>query len=380
MTPGRESEPFTLHTSPQAPPAQSPSVLAFYLPQYHPIPENDEWWGSGFTEWRNVARAKPLYRGHRQPKLPGDLSFYDLRVPEVRQAQADLARRSGVTGFVYWHYWFGDGRRLLERPFNEVLRSGEPDFPFALAWANESWSRRWYGDERTILMEQRYPGIADYEAHFRSLVPAFSDTRYIRVDGKPLFYVYRPRDLPSPLEFTDTFRRCAERAGFGDLYLVAGDSTMDPANYGFDASYAQPNLLSRRALASNPRSVLAAASRMTVERGGPVRISYRRLMREFESRETRPWTEHRAVMPNWDNTPRRFRGGIVLTGSSPSAFKSHIRSVVRYTHGLPAPRRLLFLKSWNEWAEGNYVEPDEEYGHGWLDSLREVLVGAPPEN
>jgi lipopolysaccharide biosynthesis protein len=185
--------------------------IAFYLPQYHPIPENDEWWGRGFTEWMNVSRAKPLFDGHYQPHLPAKLGFYDLRVPEVRQAQADLARRHGIEGFCYWHYWF-EGKRLLERPFNEVLSSGQPDFPFCLAWANETWSRRWLGEDKDILQEQTY-SLEDDLDHITWLMEAFADPRYIRVHGRPLFLIYKPFDLPDPERTTETFRSECVRNG-----------------------------------------------------------------------------------------------------------------------------------------------------------------------
>ena len=166
-------------------------LLALYLPQFHPIPENDLWWGKGFTEWTNVGKARRYFRNHYQPRVPADLGYYDLRVAETRQAQADMAREYGVEGFVYWHYWFGNGKRLLERPFNEVLASGEPDFPFALAWANESWRGFAHGiTNRNMLIEQLYGGVEDYTAHFRAVLPAFRDHRYITVDGKPLFMIY----------------------------------------------------------------------------------------------------------------------------------------------------------------------------------------------
>ncbi|MDA8148219.1 MAG: glycoside hydrolase family 99-like domain-containing protein, partial [Actinomycetota bacterium] len=198
------------------PHATRPRALAFYLPQFHPIPENDEWWGKGFTEWRNVARARPLFPGHYQPHLPGELGYYDLRVPEVREAQAALAREHGIDGFVYYHYWF-HGRRLLERPFDEVLASGRPDFPFALCWSNEPWTRGW--DQRgTVLVPQRFSPGDDLD-HIRWLATAFGDDRYVKIDGRPLFLVYRPALLPDPLRTTDTWRAEAQRLGFPDLYL-----------------------------------------------------------------------------------------------------------------------------------------------------------------
>ena len=172
-------------------------VIAFYLPQFHPIPENDLWWGPGFTEWTNVARARRFYPGHYQPRLPGELGFYDLRLPETREAQAVLAADYGLSAFCYWHYWFGGGRRLLERPFDEVLQSGSPDFPFCLGWANQTWSGIWHGAPSRMLIEQTYPGESDYRAHFETVLPAFKDPRYVRIDGRPLFSCTTPPIFPS---------------------------------------------------------------------------------------------------------------------------------------------------------------------------------------
>ncbi|MDQ1479597.1 MAG: hypothetical protein QOI44_458, partial [Actinomycetota bacterium] len=191
--------------------ARRARVLAFYLPQFHPIPENDLWWGPGFTEWTNVAQAQAAFAGHYQPHLPGELGFYDLRLPETRSAQAALASEHGIEGFCYWHYWFS-GRRLLERPFDEVLASGEPDFPLCLAWANESWSRRWMGDGKDLLLAQEY-SLADDIEHARWLAHAFADPRYVRIGDRPVFLVYRPRDLPSARRTTDIIRREVTRAG-----------------------------------------------------------------------------------------------------------------------------------------------------------------------
>ena len=194
---------------------EAPCVLAFYLPQFHPIPENDQWWGKGFTEWSNVSKAKPLFQGHYQPHLPADLGFYDLRLPETRAAQAEMAREHGIDGFCYYHYWF-NGRRILERPIREILAAGEPKFPFCVCWANENWTRRWDGRDAEVLLEQRY-SVQDDIAHIRSLIPMFEDARYIRVDGKPLFLVYRSTAIPDARATTDRWRREAERAGLPGL-------------------------------------------------------------------------------------------------------------------------------------------------------------------
>ncbi|NDC63816.1 MAG: hypothetical protein EBZ59_07520 [Planctomycetia bacterium] len=209
-------------------------LVAFYLPQFHPIPENDAWWGRGFTEWTNVSKAVPLFPGHGQPHIPADLGYYDLRVPETRLAQAELARAYGIGAFCYWHYWF-EGRRLLERPFHEVLESGAPDFPFCLAWANETWSRRWLGEEKEILLRQTY-SEADEERHARWLVGAFRDRRYLCVGDRPVFLVYRPLDLPDPRRFTDVVRRACRLAGLADPMLLGISSATSSSSRNWRSS------------------------------------------------------------------------------------------------------------------------------------------------
>ena len=346
-------------------------VLALYLPQYHPIPENDRWWGPGFTEWTNVTRAEPLFHGHRQPHLPADLGYTDLRVPETRQAQADLARRSGVTGFCYWHYWFA-GHRLLERPFDEVLASGRPDFPFCLAWANQTWSGIWHGAPDRILVEQTYPGPDDDRAHFASLLPAFADPRYVRVGGRPVFFVYQPGSLPDPARFVDTWQKMAVDAGLGGLYLVAslGESGYrDQVADGFDAG-----VLFRYPFA---RTTEVKVRDRLVARGllrGPRRYPYRDVLAdpppEFTGRL------FPGVYPNWDNTPRSGRAGLVATGATPERFAAHVRRGLELLAAHPDDEQVLVIKSWNEWAEGNYLEPDTETGTARLDALRRELVRA----
>jgi hypothetical protein len=340
-------------------------VIAFYLPQFHPIPENDAWWGPGFTEWTNVARARPLYRGHVQPHLPADLGFYDLRLPDVRMKQADLAQRHGIEGFCYWHYWFG-GRRILERPFEEVLMSGTPKFPFMLGWANQSWSGVWHGHPERVLIEQTYPGPADHERHFRYLLRAFEDRRYIRVEGKPAFYVYRPREVPDLLEMTTLWRRMAREAGLPGLYLIA--EWKRGSLEGFDATV-QVNL--------PPLDLHGLLKRFQRRlRRGLVVYDYEHWLPRFVTEAARRLDVHPCVIPNWDNTPRSGRGGMIMAGSTPELFRLQVRRACGLIAEKPPEHRLVFIKSWNEWAEGNYLEPDRENGIAYLQALAaEILPG-----
>lgn len=351
-------------------------VLALLLPQFHPVPENDLWWGPGFSEWTNVAAARPLFRGHQQPKLPGELGFYDLRLQETREAQAELARAHGIEAFLWWHYWFA-GRRILERPFREVLASGKPRFPFCLGWANHSWTGVWVGAPGRVLVEQTYPGVDDYRRHFEALIPAFEDDRYVRVDGAPFFLVFRPAELPDPICFTDTWRDCAVRAGIGELHLVGvGPSSWSPSRSGFDAGVAQwvPERESgiwRRLVEHLPGKLPDRIRRPTVReyawyarRAAPVSLGSR----------PEGW-EYGFVLPNWDNTPRAGSRGVVLHGSTPTEFARMVRRVIdeydRVT--VDEQHRVILLKSWNEWAEGNYIEPDRTHGRAFLEALAKEL-------
>lgn len=211
-------------------------LIAYYLPLFHSIPENDEHWGVGFTEWTNVAKAKQLYKGHYQPFLPTYLGYYDLRLAETRKAQADMAREYGIEGFCYWHYWFGNGKRVLETPFNEVVKSGEPNFPFSLRWANHSWTAIWVGDTKTVILEQVYAGVDDYTKHFNELLTSFKDDRYIKVDGKLLFSIFAPKAITNYKEFTDTWRKPSSEAGLPGFYFVGmGVEKGDLNELGLDA-------------------------------------------------------------------------------------------------------------------------------------------------
>ena len=352
--------------------------IAFYLPQYHPIPENDRWWGEGFTEWTNVRKSKPLYPGHLQPKIPGDLGYYDLCNIETRRAQAELARAGGISGFCYWHYWFG-GKRLLERPFAEVLESGEPDFPFCLGWANESWAGVWHGNPDKILMQQSYPGPEDEEKHFRLVQKAFEDPRYLTIDGKPIFYVYKPDRIPESQRFVEHWQNLAIKAGLKGIYFIGEDVYIDerPWDYranGFDAvvpnspGVAFLRLAKKRFL---PRYLLPRMVHKMLRY--PVLHKYSDFV---EHNRVRPDHDdfYPSVVPNWDNTPRVGRNGVVLTDPGPGLFKSQLQWAIEQVENRPPDQRIVFLKSWNEWAEGNYLEPDEELGDAYLNVCRELLL------
>jgi hypothetical protein len=367
-------------------------LLAFYLPQFHPIPQNDAWWGKGFTEWTNVTKAKPLFLGHRQPHLPSDLGFYDLRVPEVRQAQAELAREYGVEGFCYWHYWFGNGERILERPFAEVLASGKPDFPFCLAWANQSWSGIWHGNPRSILLEQTYPGEADERAHFELLLPAFLDARHIRVDGKPLFLVFNPDDLPDWTSFINHWQRLAAENGLPGIYFVAmSNDYHDPALKAFDAITSHPpgDFLRKGVSGLGKRIINRLKKREfgpTIDNffGNRLRLPARYKYSEVVDAAFNDLPDNRrflpCVLPNWDNTSRSSFRGLVFEDSTPELFGAYLAKAVDRVSSRPVEERIIFVKAWNEWAEGNYLEPDREHGRAYLEAMQDKVLPSDVTN
>ncbi len=347
-------------------------LVAYYLPQFHPIPENDDWWGSGFTEWFNVAKARPLFPGHYQPHMPADLGFYDLRVPETRFAQAEMARRFGIEAFCYYDYWFA-GKRLLERPFSEVVKSGQPDFPFCLCWANETWTGAWHGAPDRVLIEQTYPGPSDDEKHFYALLNAFGDDRYLKVDGKPVFLVYSPEKLPDARRTTDLWRALALRTGLRGLYLVAVEYfARDPSEQGFDA--VTPKNLARvlaRVAFYRRRKVMKALAVCRELLRLPLIYPYGKAITHLLVPEATRSEVHPCVFPNWDNTPRSGLQGLVLHGSTPEWFRRHLRQTIEQVRHKPAEQRIVFIKSWNEWAEGNHLEPDLRFGTAYLQVVKD---------
>ena len=351
-------------------------IIAFYLPQFHPIKENNEWWGEGFTEWTNVGKAKPLFRGHYQPRVPADLGYYDLRLPETRIAQAKMAQEYGVDGFCYWHYWFGNGKRLLERPFNEVLKSGEPDFPFCLGWANHSWEDKQFNLEgtSTLLIEQLYPGKADYELHFKTLLEAFLDHRYLKVDGKPIFYVHSPKRIPDIEVFFQTWQKLSKENGLPGIHFVANAYEVNDIdhfkNMGFDAVNTARMFHVFKKENDFLTALFSKLGKWLFNKGQVV--DYAKAAKFFLGKEDAREDVYPSIFPNWDHSPRSGRRGHILHNSTPEKFKKHVKKVLNLTKSKSQEHQIIFLRSWNEWAEGNYMEPDLKFGKGYLKALKEA--------
>jgi lipopolysaccharide biosynthesis protein len=351
-------------------------VIAFYLPQFHPIPENDKWWGEGFTEWTNVKKAKPLFKGHYQPRIPADLGYYDLRVPEVREAQAELAREAGISAFCYWHYWFGNGKQLLETILQDVIRLKKPDFPFCLGWANHSWSKKdWNKDvsrfNMKILIEQTYPGEEDIDLHFNTMLPIFKDKRYYKFKDKLLFYIYDLASLPNPAHFFARWQQLAKTNDLPKFYFVAKCNDINLINkqpyvlcdgLHFDLStslFLDENKWLRRFLYLIPFPVNI--------------ISYSKAIKKLNSDLFVKECIYPTIVPNWDHSPRSGKNRTIIHSSTPDLFAKHVNSILELIMHKEESDRLVFLKSWNEWGEGNYMEPDLKWGMQYLECLKRVL-------
>ncbi len=348
------------------PPDGDVKLFAFYLPQFHPIPENDRWWGKGFTEWTNVARGRKQFAEHYQPHVPERLGFYDLRHPETRLRQADLARSYGITGFCYYYYSFGT-KRLLDRPVREMLTSGEPDLPFCLCWANENWTRRWDGAERELLIEQRYGAELD-GALIDEMMPYFLDRRYLRVNGAPVLLVYKPNAIPDPQATLARWRAAARRWGVPDLHLVAALTfgLDDPRPLGFDAAVEFP-----------PHGAVLAADPYTVsgldrQFNGQV-LNFRDAVDRQLGLPARPFRTYRTAMAGWDNTARLGDHATIYHGADPEAYGKWLRALVSEARLTDPAHRIVFVNAWNEWAEGAHLEPDQRFGTGYLEATRRAL-------
>lgn len=339
-------------------------VVAFYLPQFHAIPENDAWWGQGFTEWTNVRRGKPNFAAHWQPHEPGELGYYDLTDPAVRDAQAMLAREHGIDAFCYYYYWFG-GKRLLERPLLDMAASGRPDFPFCVCWANENWTRRWDGRDREILIAQSY-SRQDAIAFIHSLLPIFRDRRYLTIDGRPLLAVYKAADMPDAAGTVALWRETCRSEGIGEIYLAAvqhraGD---DPTRFGFDAAIEFPPI------GHSAENLAARVAPADSDFHGRI-FSYAGVAADYLMQPSPPFRQFRCVTPMWDNTPRQQNQGMVLLDSSPELFRVWVERALDDTRRRHrGDERLLFVNAWNEWGEGNHLEPDARHGRRYLEAVR----------
>jgi hypothetical protein len=353
-------------------------IIANYLPQFHPVSENDNWWGKGFTEWTNVATAKPLFKGHYQPKIPGELGFYDLRYPEIKEQQAELARDAGISAFCYWHYWLGNGKRLLYQPLEQVVQSGEPDFPFCIGWANHDWQRKDWDSNASIivkevLLKQFYGGVSDYTRHFYDMLPTFRDKRYFQIDQKLVFTIFRPDLIPDTKVFFDTwndlaiknniprflFIACTVDKNDVKKYLEIGYDRVNLSmlNYPFKIKYTKYNILKRLILNK-------IFNQLNV-------VNYSDAISIFDDKINYEEKVVPTIIPNWDHSPRSGKFGHILHNSTPKLFRKHAGQI--FNSVKDKKLKLIFLKSWNEWGEGNYMEPDLKYGRAYITTLAECV-------
>lgn len=357
--------------------------IAIYLPQFHPTKENNEWWGKGFTEWTNVVKGRPLFSGHYQPHLPADLGFYDLRLREVRQEQARMAAEHGIYGFCYYHYWF-NGRRVLNQTLDDMLESGVPDFPFMYCWANENWTRTWDGMEKHILLEQRY-NMEDHRNHMKWLCESvFSSPSYIRIEGRPVFVVYRNDLIPDMKKVAKMWRDIATSYGYPGLYLIHCENSsyrvLNLADEGFDASLQFQPYLTSMPLRKAPfyRRLFRQLSGNRICKWQNDRIIpvayYEQVVNAMTSEPFPDRKRFPGIMPGWDNTSRRPDGrAYVVHGSTPELYGKWLRHIVREFKAFSGEENFIFINAWNEWAEGNHLEPDQKWGMGYLEQTRMAL-------
>lgn len=354
-------------------------VIAIYLPQFHPFKENDEWWGKGFTEWTNVTKARPRFPGHYQPHLPADLGFYDLRVPEVREQQAEMAKEAGIYGFCYYHYWF-NGKLLMERPLKDVLASGKPDFPFMICWANENWSRAWDGSETEILIKQEYTD-EDAREHIKWLIPYLKDPRYIRIDGKAVISIYRTPSIPNLDTMLDIWREEALKEGL-QLYITRFESLKQSGK-----EYLTKNI--DAAIDFQPHNKRGFKTRQYIQRSlnkmcgllglsygfNPVLVNYNRYVDYMKKLEMPAYKQFPCVTPSFDNASRRRNHSFfAFINSTPEKYGEWLLNVLKKFKPYSKDENLVFINAWNEWAEGNHLEPDQKWGTQYIQATKEAIL------
>jgi lipopolysaccharide biosynthesis protein len=343
-----------------------PRIIAFFLTQYHPIPENDAWWGKGFTEWTNVTKATQLFAGHHQPHLPADLGFYDLRLKETRHAQYKLAKEYGIDGFCYYYYWFS-GKKILHRPLEDMLFDAEQDMPFCLCWANENWSRRWDAAEHEVLLAQRY--LPEDNLNFiKSLEPYLKDKRYIKKDGKPLLIVYRPQHLPNAIESSEVWRNYCREAGIGEIHICAAltHGNLDYKQFGFDSGVEFPP--------HNLENIWINEKITFYNQFKGYICQYKDLANLYLNREY-DGTVYKTVFPSWDNTARRKQRALIILNGTPRNYEHWLSLTIDKSKQNGSADGFIFINAWNEWAEGCHLEPDDKWGRAYLESTARAKSG-----
>lgn len=376
-------------------------VIALYLPQFHPVEVNDKYWGKGFTEWTNVVKAKSLYKGHYEPRIPADLGFYDLRLPSVREEQAKLAQEAGIEGFCYWHYWFGNGKEVLEKPFDEVVQSGRPDFPFCVGWANHSWTTKTWTKSASkcdtdYIFKQEYLGKEEYEIHFNRLLPAFKDERYITVEGRLLFLIYDIEGFRDFKTFKDVWNDLADRNGIPRFYFVAYANTLPTLGLkNIKECFSIEGLLNEtvdRYLSMGVDAVntvnlkyaeLKTKGLLYKTIIGGLRkkkihlflekYKYRKIVNNYCTEKNKQENVFPQILVGNDRTPRAGRNAIIYADATPEFFYEGAKKAIDMVQNKDKDHRIIFLNSWNEWGEGAYMEPDLKYGKGFIKALRKAL-------
>jgi lipopolysaccharide biosynthesis protein len=357
--------------------------IALYLPQYHTFKENDEWWGKGFTEWTNVKKATPIFEGHYQPHIPLGGNYYDLSLNSVLEEQAELAKKYGIYGFCFYHYWF-NGKLLMEKPLQNLLESKTPDFPYCLCWANENWTRTWDGQAKKVLMKQDY-SLEDDLKHIQYLLPFFKDERYIKIDNKPVFLMYRTELHPNIEEAAALWRAEAKKAGFEDLFLIRMENfkkDLNPHEHGFDAGmeFAPDTAYRGKKIAKeNMPSYLfnKVLHRTGIKKHAQYEngiFSYEKMAENMMQKPEFDYQYFRTITPSWDNSARRKENAAIYVGSTPHLFENWARKMKTHTLAhQPEDQQFLFINAWNEWGEGCHLEPDEKWGYGYLEALQKAM-------